>query len=846
MNGRAWEAVRKGITRGDAGEVAERVLELDEAGRREVARELPGHIAPARAAQRRLAERRRTWDWQLTQEWIEPMRVAGAGTIGGAAAVASWLYRREFARWSPVSDMEPLLKVIAARPAAWQADLAVRLALRLRGSRAQAGDDSAALALELLRRTGTVPPDHEPLVAAWVALPPKLPDDPLAAYLLPRMFEAEGVGRALREDRIEPPQWEWEPQHSWSRTLRDLAASGVLDREMLTDGCVRRFLRGGNAADLRFFVRLHELLDPAPNPGRARDYLRLLPAAPGPIAEVALKQLRGTLDGDDAGEAVSALLFRPESKLVRAGLTWLDRLARESDGDLDHLAPALASAFLCESYPVQERTVRLAVRHAGRFTPVGAEAVREAATVLPSDLLARLSEAYGHVEPEGGLDDGFVPVALPEFKPPVHELDPFEQWLDGFVKDAPAAGGRRGPAAVRGAVMAALNLPRSRLDAERTWSSVDLWAEALMREAAHPGERTGEPREHLPKPRTVAAPHRMMLERCAEILAGLRAGTLPPYLLAPPTTAAGQVEAAELVTRLEGYERVGAQALPADLQQALLRLPRAVPAEVAERAGRLTSEAGATLARWLADRPEPRLRVVWRGLRPQVVVHLERTGLDLVDALLGRVSSTRLGQSMEDWHRVLPSDREALAMHLLPHVHATWERPTNFGDLVSAVFHLEGPAGEAVGALLAALLGEREWYMPAERAERLLLEAAATGGLPAERCGHHLGLALRAGLIKSAEARSSLESCARQGAHREVWEIMTGLLTSYLPAADERGTAAHTRILAFALDVARWAGAHGAVGVVAQLADRPRSSALVRAARVLDDHLTAEKSRQAS
>ncbi|MFI6902790.1 hypothetical protein ACIBKY_16135 [Nonomuraea sp. NPDC050394] len=849
MNGRAWEAVRKGITRADAGEVAERVLELDEAGRREVARELPGHIAPARTAQRRLAERRRTWDWQLTQEWIEPMRVAGAGTIGGAAAVASWLYRREFARWSPASDMEPLLKVIAARPAAWQADLAVRLALRLRGSRAQADDDSAALALELLRRTGTVPPDHEPLVAAWVALPPRLPDDPLAAHLLPRMFEAEGVGRALREDRIEPPRWEWEPQHSWLRTLRDLAASGVLDREMLADGCVRRFLRGGNAADLRFFVRLHELLDPAPNPGRARDYLRLLPAAPGPIAEAALKQLRGSLDGDDAGEAVSALLFRPESKLVRAGLTWLDRLARESDGDLDHLAPALASAFLCESYPVQERTVRLAVRHAGRFTPVGAEAVREAATVLPADLLGRLSEAYGHVEPEAGLDDGFQAVALPEVERPVHEPDPFEQWLDGFVRDAPAAAGRRPPpAAVRGALMAVLNRPlsRSRLDAERTWGSVELWVEALMREAAHPGESTGQPRERLPKRRSVAAPYRMTLERCAEVLAGLRAGTLPPYLLAPPTTAAGQVGAAELVTRLEGYERAGAVALPADLQQALLRLPRAVPAEVAERAGRLTSEAGRTLARWLADRPEPRPRVLWREQRPRVVAHLEPTGLDLVDALLGGAFSARLGESMEDWHRVLPSDREALAVHLLPFASASWERPAHFSDHVSALLHQEGPGGEAVGALLAALLGERGWYMPAELAERLLLEAAATGGLPGERCGHQLGLALRAGAIRAADIRSSLESCARQGAHREVWEIMTGLLTSYLPAADERSTATHTRMLVFALDVARWAGAAGTVPVVAHLADRPRSNALVRAARVLDDHLTAREARQAS
>ncbi|MFI6292383.1 DUF6493 family protein [Nonomuraea sp. NPDC050790] len=846
MTRQAWESVREAITRGDADEVATRVLELDEDGRREVAAELPGHIAPARNAQHRLAERRQSWDWRLHDVWIEPMRVAGAGTIGGAAAVAAYLYRRDFSRWSPEPDLEPLLKVITARPAEWQADLAVRLALRLRGSRAQRTDDSAPLALELLRRTGTPPPDHEPLVVAWVSQPPRLPGDPLAAHLVPRLFEAEGVGRALREDRVEP--LDWGPRHSWVRTLRDLAASGVLDREMLVDGCVRRFLRGGTAPDLRFFVRLHEELDPAPDPGRARDYLRLLPAAPGTVAEAALRQLRGTLAAEDVGEAVSALLFRPESKLVRAGLSWLDRVARETDGDLDHLAPALASAFLCESYAVQERTVRLAVRHAGRFTPVGAEAVREAATVLPADLLVPLSAAYGHVDQEGGLTDGFVPVPLPPVEPPADEPDPFEAWLDGFVR---AAGARRPAAAAArgglGGTLRRLIRGRGRGDGERRWHAVESWVEALAGEAARPGESAGdELLGRLPQAHTLAAPHRMVLERCAEVLAALRVGTLPPYLLALPTTASGHVEPAELVARLEGYERAGAVALPADLQQALLRLPREVPAEVAERAGRLASEAGATLVRWLADRPEPRLRVLWRGGRPQGIARLEPTGLPLVDALLGHAPTARRGQSMEHWHRVLPSDREALAMHLLPHVTPGWERPADFVEHVTRLFHLEGTAGDAVGALLATLLSERDWYLPPERAERLLLAAAATGGLPGERCGHQLGLALRAGVVSAADVRSSLESCARQGAHREVWEIMTGLLASYLPAADERGTTAHTRTLAFALDVARWSAARGAVPAVAELADRPRSSALVRAARTLDAHLTTHPTRQAS
>nr|BFE80233.1 hypothetical protein GCM10020093_028340 [Planobispora longispora] len=113
----------------------------------------------------------------------------------------------------------------------------------------------------MLRRTGAVPPDHDPLVVAWVSTPADLENDPLTGHLLPRIFEAQGVGRALREDRVEAPEWDRE-RHSWLRSLRDLADAGRLDRDLLVDGCVRRFLLGGDAADLRFFVRLYDLLDP--------------------------------------------------------------------------------------------------------------------------------------------------------------------------------------------------------------------------------------------------------------------------------------------------------------------------------------------------------------------------------------------------------------------------------------------------------------------------------------------------------------------------------------------------------------------------------------------------------
>ena len=207
------------------------------------------------------------------------------------------------------------------------------MALRLRGLRPEV-DQTIRLALELLRHTGAEPPAHDPLTAAWIAATPTptaagLGEDPLLDAMLPRLFEAEGVGRALRNE------------DAWPAALCALAQEGRVGREVLLDGCLNRFLRGGSAADLRFFVRLHDQLDPAEEvAARRRDYLRLLPAAPA-FADLALKHLRrlGPLQPEEMGEAVEGLLFRAEGRLVRAGLAWLDRLVRDHRGDLDDYAP---------------------------------------------------------------------------------------------------------------------------------------------------------------------------------------------------------------------------------------------------------------------------------------------------------------------------------------------------------------------------------------------------------------------------------------------------------------------------------------------------------------------------
>lgn len=136
--------------------------------------------------------------------------------------------------------------------------------------------------MALLRESGAVPPDHDPLVAAWLT-EPIMVDDPLTPVLLPRVFDADGAGRALRAERLDPLPTRW-----LATTARELP------RKQALDGCVSRFLRGGDAQDLRFFVRLHTLLDPSPaeSAPRLRDYLRLLPSASGTVAELATEQVR--------------------------------------------------------------------------------------------------------------------------------------------------------------------------------------------------------------------------------------------------------------------------------------------------------------------------------------------------------------------------------------------------------------------------------------------------------------------------------------------------------------------------------------------------------------------------
>ncbi|MEU4403622.1 DUF6493 family protein [Streptosporangium sp. NPDC023963] len=872
----AWEEIRGLIDRRDVYAVAIRVTGLDEEARKEVAGSLPGYLKTLRG---------RRESWEGLDDHAEVLRAAGAGVLPGAAAVATWLNRRDFtSRWSPpYGDTRRIMTIVATRPAEWRADLARRLVLRLR----TAEDRGMELALALLRETGIELPDHDPVVAGWASAVAGLPaphKDPLFDVMLPRLFEAQGVGRAL--------QWESDPNRSLLGALRTLAAADGVRRSELLQGCVRRFLLGGSVTELRFFVRLHEALDPAPHEIEplARDYLRLLPSAPGPVAELALRHLRGLdgldgrdgiderggLDSLDLVEAWESVLFRPERKLVRAGLTWLDRRVRRSPGLAASIAGPLASVLAADSVELQEKALTLATKYADLMDDEGRAVVRDALGALPPDLGRRAFAVFGGEEPiETGPRDGFDPPALPRPGVPrpmpeaigsvaemvslLNASDDWQAWerlLAGFV--ALVHRDREGAATAFEPLLAGryeyLYGEADHWDRAERWKRVDHWLIGAVYSLVGIAPERGIWRSRLPNPRYLSPPHLLLLHRAAEIQMAVEQDVVPPLLLATPTLTTGHVEAAELVTRLEVVEAAGMKPLAADLQQALLRLPRERDGEAIERAGRLSSAAGRLVARWLsgARLADPVVEMGWSHpapghdggrhhsgeLRPVPSMRAPATGPLLVDRTFATPSGHGDGLHLAWWPSMFPSHREVAAAHLSRQLlNHPWYSPAVQTSHLRELALLDGPPGAAVALILARLLGNPE----TPEAVDILLTMAGRGDLPAAELGRRAAALVAYEQIKLVHLTAALDSAARQGAHEEVWTAVAAALPAILPRAGQRPRHGLAGFVELAATTAAWCRAHGAIPEIEAMATRKGSSGLLREARRLHGLLTAKE-----
>ncbi|MEO3825063.1 DUF6493 family protein [Actinomadura sp. B10D3] len=872
-----WDDVQKAIDDHDVDRTARLVAGLDEAGRREIARELPGRLKAMRAASE---------FGSLDRGVLEPLMVAGAGTIGGPAGVATWLCRRDLRLWWSADRYAPLCAALDAvtshRPAEWRAEVARRVADRIRVS-----DGEWALwhiAAAFTRSADAAPPASDGFVVGWVTdtVPRRLADDPFLDALVPRLFEAEGVGAALADDEARL-QWDKTLMSTWAATIAALAHTGRLDRALLLDGCMGRFLRGGTLHNLRWFVRLHDALEPTGDEvvERVRDYVRLLPAAPSTVADLALRQVRradelGRLDGALVEEAADAVLFRPEKKLVRNALTWLDRSARER-GRVEATLRAVAAVFTSDVLDLRERAVTIAVRHADHAGEAVREEIRGAAACLPPVPREQIARAFGEVD---AADEPEPPMAPPPFVPreapaPIGSLtelaEEFVGLLRGMEEDWRAAErflaaligfARSDPEATREALRAPADENAPWITQPDTYTYMhettrESWAQypvqTLLRPATPP--RVYRALAALIKGRsrsaeTIFAPQlqRFLTLRRCEIASAV--GTVP-VLLATPTEGSGHVDPGVLVGRLERLEEAGAEPGRADLAQAMLRVPREIDPAAVARAKGLASKAGQAVAAWLAeggladpavtcevlDAPIATIKGRKRRLPSRILSTVEMPGDSDIAHLCSfpeegwtDFGTSTFGLSTAFWPSVLPSHREVAAAHLAPHASdGSWGQGALLLDLAEA----HGPTGAATATLLAfALAGPS----PDERTSvvEALLAFSAQGALPAAETGAALGRLTALDRITPSRAVKALTAAADAGAHTDVWTIIKAALPDALPAPGARAATGMPDLIALGTRMAESTGARGPIPEVRAVAGRGGSSRLVKEAGRLD------------
>ncbi|MEU6074164.1 hypothetical protein [Micromonospora sp. NPDC047074] len=836
------------LVRGDTAAAVAAVTGLDEQHRRRVGADLVAHV------------RGRRDDWWFADR-ATALAVAAVGCLPTAAKVAEVLGRRNVLLREV--DPAPVIAVARQREITWLAELAHRLAER--------GDptESWGFIADLLDAEGAPPPTGDRLVEGWVetvawpraglrshSLLERLRADPFLDAMVPRLFEVDGIGRLMPFTDFRAPK-----ELGMPGALARLVGEGRLARTPLLDGCVSRMLRGDRPGALRPFLALHGLLDPtaAEVAERRAAYLRLLADAPAPVATLAQKVLRSLDDVEFEAllDASRAVLARPDRKLVRAQLSWLDQVARRHPDRATEVAAVLATGADHPAGDIRDRSGALAARHGHRAGPPATTA-RPATTAPAGDDLPPPAPTAPAPPPITDPDE----LAEEVVAGPTRSAMSLERILDAVVRLAgedrqrlaaalapvlrrePGRFGGGGHAwdpcclcGLVGDVLHAAAKPRA-AEARR-----GRWAAPL---AAWPGDDPGPGAARVAPaadPR-VPTPQRLLRARLAEI--GSLVGTPRPGLLAAPTLANGAVEPAALYERLV---RLGEDdPWSTELTQALLRLPAVADEPLAAKAAALHTPAGDRLAAWLrgGGLPRPAHRVVtvrrqlppdWRvrGLVPQRT-HVELDPPDGFADPLGLLTvpapavDVWNGDWVPFWPAVLPGHRGLVAAHVLPTVASAAHDVAGAAAVLPLLAEGTGHGGPALDLALAYGLGSRHEADRVAALDALLLLAAA-GDLDAPGVGAHLGALAADGVFPVSRTIGPLRDAAAAGAPLTTWRLIAAALPAVLAASPApRGA---PDLLTLAAETAGTIGVRGEVPGLADVVARGGSTRLVTEARRL-------------
>lgn len=817
---------------------------------------------------------------------VPALYVAGAGSFPTAVQLAKYLFRSEF-QWTPAEfPTELLLATLRDRGVSWIPELVTILAGKL------TDEDLARwyFVVGLAHAAGVPVPTTEPFVKGWVqavgfsteaqALD-RLRSDPFLTVMVPRIFDVDGVGSDLVRDGIHYAAAP-DPGKTIAGVLPALAAEGRLDREMLLDGCLGRFLRGETAHHIRGFVGLYRALAPsaAEVSVRVNDLMRLLPDAHSSVASAVQASLRsasktGHIAPEIAIEAGRAVLTRNEKKLFRDQVTWLQSVAMQYPDQVDDVCETLSIGFGSTVADLAECALDAAMKHHDLISDRTQKLLAEAAETLPV-----------HLRDKGAFalpDISRVVVAAPPVAQAFPEAisSPLElaeeisaMWAgpaDAIALERVLAGVVHFAATDRPAMVDALTPVMSRLaDYHRGLNCGSLCLHWHLGEMLR--QILGMKHEtwwwkaaraltdgSLPAALvSMGGVHRILALRIVEI--GVRRDMRPvPALVATPTRSTGHIDPAVLVDRLADAERGDWQPWAYDLSQALLRLPREVDGDAVMRAQRLTSPAGKALAARLAagEAPQPLAsRKVLRphqlssgesypsGVRqPTVRVQVGLSISETTDLALGHLGTLHSGDSItmvtEEWANglvlwpsVAPSHRDAVAAWALRHLARLADEDIRGGATILPILaETSGPVGPGMVAALAYGLAAKQ-DTDRVAASDAFLTLSAAGDLPEESLGAELGFLIVEGVAKVNRVVAALTDIARFGGAREpVWDVLAACLPAVL-AADPvpRGT---PDILSLAAETAAVSRIRKPVQGLAEVAARPGKSRLVIEAKRL-------------
>ncbi|MBO3739125.1 DUF6493 family protein [Actinoplanes flavus] len=876
-----WEALDTLARRADHATITRRVIALSEPERAAFAAEVEAGIRKTRGE---------AWWGQQGNDPAAGYALAVIGSMPSAARAAALLARRDMRDgWGSI-PADRFRSIVEARDIPWMADLGVRLAERLPAKEVWSRDWH--FVAPMLAATPELAPRTEGFVRGWLddvhdrtgrcrPLADAFRESPFLDHLLPAVFEIDGLGNALTGGHWDGGQWSTTPRSP--AALATLVADGRLDRATVLAATVDRLARGDRPALLRPFAMLHDALAPTVDElaGFTHDYARLLAGAPSAIAGLAQRALRAL---DDAGrleletliEASAATLLRTEKGLVKAQLSWLERVVRRAPGRAGELMETVAVAFGHPTLDVQERALNLVARQVARLDAGTVARIADAAGALGGDLPVRAAGLFGVAAPETAAP-GVVELAPPApaaaMPPPITSGAELATEIVALLHGGTAVGWERVLAALVALPASGVPVAESlRPIYDRHWAELTDhgWSGEFLRNALL-GDvirvLLGQPRSSAssdnvrnawvfgsgPRQSLRGGPGSLLELRVRELAERVSAEPAGE-LMATPTRVTGVLDAAVLLERLVRAEAAGREPWPIDFEQALLRVPREAGPEVMTAATELTSAAGRRFAVWLKEGglPDPVStrwpqtgkdgRYAYGGTPPltrRVVARLDESRP--VEHLLGGLLVNLTRSDVPSYYprdfsappdimaAALPQHREVLAAWVLPVIaaHADMDAKGD-GPVLPQLAECSGPVGPALTLAVAYGLGARHEPDRLAAVDAFLILAAGDEPIGAG-VGAEVADLCADGAVKLTRVVAALTEVHRGGASRALWELLTAALPGLLTA----GPRGLPDLLELATQVAGEVGAHDDIPGLAEVAGRAGGSRLLKEARRL-------------